>query len=321
MSIEREVTDLPKSTAANNRMKENRTIKDWVLATRPWSFPASSMSVVTSAAMMVWVAVSQGLHFDWINAVLSLIAMVFFQTGGNLASDYHDYVSGVDKPGEESVQILTSGRFTKREVAIFSACAFAAACAIGLVICFRSSISILVIGAVGLLLAVFYYFLKYHALGDLCIFLEYAILPMIGTSIVTIGRIWWPVLLLAAVVGPVTVAILHANNARDIPSDRASGIKTFAMVIGLKASRWYYHGCVLCPYVLIILGIIAGFFPWTALLSFLALPRAIGIVKDVNKLMSSELPFSMIDVRTASLQLLFSLLLAGGFALGAIFGF
>ena len=297
-----------------------KSIKDWILATRPWSFPASSMSIVTSGTMMLWVATTNGMQYDWLNAVLALVAMVFFQTGGNLASDWHDYVSGVDKPGEESVQILTSGLFSKKEVAWFAAAAFAVACGLGLVILSRSGIPTLILGVAGLLLAIFYYFLKYNALGDLCIFLEYAILPMLGTSYITVGRIWWPVLLLAAVVGPVTVAILHANNARDIPSDKASGIKTFAMVIGLKASRPYYIGCILLPYALIIAGILSGLFPWTVLAAFLALPKALGIIKDVNAMMDSDHPFSMIDLRTANLQLTFSLLLAAGFIAAAIFG-
>ena len=297
-----------------------KTFKDWFLATRPWSFPASSMSIVTSGTMMLWVAAVNGFHFDWIDAVLALIAMVFFQTGGNLASDWHDYVSGVDKPGEESVQILTSGLFSKKEVAWFSAAAFAVACGLGFIILARSGWLTLAFGVAGFLLAFFYYFLKFNALGDLCIFLEYALIPMLGISYVTIGRIWWPVLLLAAIVGPVTVAILHANNARDIPSDRASGIKTFAMVIGLKASRWYYHGCVILPYALLVAGVIAGLFPWTVLVAFLAIPKAWGIIKDVDAMMDGEHPFSLIDVRTAGLQLNFSLLIAVGFIVAAIFG-
>lgn len=301
-------------------MDDKKTLKDWILATRPWSFPASSMSIVTSGTMMLWGALTGGMHFDWINALLALVAMVFFQTGGNLASDWHDYVSGVDKPGDESVQILTSGLFSKKEVARFSALAFAAACGLGLIIFFRTGWPTLVFGIIGLLLAVFYYKLKYHALGDLCILLEYAILPMLGTSYITIGQIWWPVLLLAFIVGPVTVAILHANNARDIPSDRAAGISTFAMVIGLKASRWYYHCCILLPYLLILVGIHTGVFPWTTVAAFLALPKAARIISDVNAMMDSERPFSMIDLRTANLQLTFSLLLAAGFIAAAVFG-
>ena len=295
-----------------------KTFKDWVMATRPWSFPASSMSVVTSAMFMGWVAASNGFHMDWLNAVLALVAMVFFQIGGNLASDWHDFVSGVDKPGEESVQILTSGLFSKKEVAWFSAAAFSVACAIGLVILLRTGWPTLVFGLLGLALAVFYYLLKYNALGDLTIFLEYAVLPMLGTSYITLGRIWWPVLLLAVVVGPVTVAILHANNARDIPSDRDSGIKTFAMVIGLGASKWYYMACTLCPYAILVIGVIAGIFPWTALVAFIALPKALSINREVAALMGSELPFSGIDVKTANLQLTFSMLLALGFAIGMI---
>lgn len=90
------------------------------------------------------------------------------------------------------------------------------------------------------------------------------------------------------------------------------------MLIGLKASKWYYMACTLGPYAILVLGVIAGIFPWTVLTAFIALPKAVSINREVVSLMESELPFSGIDVKTASLQLTFSLLLACGFVLGII---
>ena len=76
--------------------------------------------------------------------------------------------------------------------------------------------------------------------------------------------------------------------------------------------------CTICPYAVLVIGVVAGVFPWTALIAFLALPKAVSINREVASLMDSDLPFSGIDVKTASLQLTFSLLLACGFTIGMI---
>lgn len=256
--------------------------------------------------------------------MLALLGMMLFQLSGNLISDYHDYTHHVDKPGEESVQILTSGLFTKKEVLCYGITLLTVACAIGIVIFLRSGWITLPIGIVGILLSVFYFWLKYHALGDLDILLEYAVLPMLGISYVVssapgvAGALYWPVLLPAALVGPVTVAILHANNARDIPSDDVSGIKTFAMLIGLKASQWVYGIETLGPHLVILAAIMLGWLPWTAAIALLSLPAATKLNKEVASLMHSQQPFSAIDQKTAALQMKFSLLLAAGLAIAAI---
>ena len=92
---------------------------------------------------------------NWLNAVLALLGMMFFQLSGNLLSDYHDYMHHVDKPGEESVQILTSGLFAKKEVLWYGICLLTVACGIGLIIFLRSGWVTLLIGGIGTLLSVF----------------------------------------------------------------------------------------------------------------------------------------------------------------------
>ena len=42
-------------------------------------------------------------------------------------------------------------------------------------------------------------------------------------------------------IGLITVSVLHANNTLDILTDGVAGIKTFAMLIGEKASVWLYR--------------------------------------------------------------------------------
>ena len=96
---------------------------------------------------------------------------------------------------------------------------------LGLVMVYLTGITLLWFGLAGIALSLLYPPLKYIALGDLVIMACYALLPMLGTTFICTGNIVTEVLWLAVPVGSITVAILHANNARDIETDRRAGIK------------------------------------------------------------------------------------------------
>ena len=63
------------------------SIKSWIVATRPWSFPASVMPVVVTLTYLFW----SGCDIDWIVGVWTLVNVVLFHAAGNTWSDYHDY--------------------------------------------------------------------------------------------------------------------------------------------------------------------------------------------------------------------------------------
>ena len=73
------------------------SVKDWILTTRPWSFPASAMPVLTTFAYMTWVCSIYNMSIDWISGILAVIGIVFFHASGNMLSDVRDYRKGVDK--------------------------------------------------------------------------------------------------------------------------------------------------------------------------------------------------------------------------------
>ncbi len=73
-------------------MMNSHTIKEWILATRPWSFPASTMPVFV-AMMFLW---SKGLEVSWWLGIMALVNIVLVHAAGNVWSDYHDYRKGVD---------------------------------------------------------------------------------------------------------------------------------------------------------------------------------------------------------------------------------
>ena len=292
------------------------SVKDWILTTRPWSFPASAMPVLATFAYMTWVCSLYGMSIDWVGGVLAIVGIVFFHASGNMLSDVRDYKKGVDKG--LSHMPLVNGSFTTKEYIRLSLTLFVLGCAIGFYIMSRCGWPLLYAAFYGAFFTLTYATFKYFALGDVVIFLSYAVIPILGTTYATISEYYYPALVLALPIGLITVAILHVNNTRDIESDRAAGIRTFAMIIGLKASVQLYAFEVLFPFVAVIATIMCGWLPWYSVIVLFALPKAwkcARVVLDSPKKGMETLV--MHDAATSQLQLMFSLLLTVSLFVGA----
>lgn len=293
------------------------TLKEWFSVTRYWSFPVSVMPVVVTIAYLAWTF--DATLISWLNAVLALVGIVFFHAGGNVLSDWADYRSGVDNEQAFAVPNLVFHKFKPEEYLKFASVLLIIGALIGLVLVLRTGWTLLLVGLLGALLTVGYSFFKYRALGDLTIFLNFSILPILGTTYVAIGSFYWDALVLALPIGLITVAVLHANNTLDTESDRAAGIKTFAMLIGIKAAARLYIAYVIVPFVCVLVSVSVGRLPWLSLLCFIALRPAIRNVRTVKQYVDKGKDAMMgLDQKTAQLQLVFSVFLTLGLVIAAI---
>lgn len=289
------------------------TFKEWVATTRYWSFPVSTMPlVVTFAYLFAKDQLPQG-GLPWLILALSLAGVVLLHSAGNLLSDWADYRSGVDNKDAFAVPNLVFGKFEPREYLILSIILFVLGASTGLAIVALSGVGVLIVGVAGVLLTALYSFLKYHALGDLDIFIIFGILTVMGLAYAVIGTWCREALVLSVPIGIITVSVLHANNTLDIPTDRAAGIKTFAMVIGEKASVILFCCYMVLPFLCVIASVIAGWLPPMALLCLLS-----GFKAWQNFKQAASYPtvgreaMKMLDFHSSQLQLQFSLLLAAG---------
>ena len=295
------------------------SVKDWILTTRPWSFPASAMPVLATFAYMTWVCNLYDMQIDWVSGILAVVGIIFFHASGNMLSDVRDYKKGVDK-GLDYMP-LVNGSFKPQEYVRFSLILFAIGLCIGFYIMSRCGWPLLFSAVYGAFFTLTYATFKYFALGDLVILLSYAIIPIMGTTYATISEYYAPALVLALPIGLITVGILHVNNTRDIESDRAAGIRTLAMLIGRNASLKLYAFEVLFPFLLIVATVCCGWLPWYSLIVLLAAPKAwqnARIVMSAKKKGAEVL--APIDAATAQLQLIFSLLLAVSLFAAAFIG-
>lgn len=299
------------------------SFSQWMTAVRPWSFPASAMPVIVTLTYLLWkgsTPESDGIPIDWVNGVLAVIGIVLFHAAGNTWSDYFDYKKKVDTPDTFGVKTLTGGMFSPEEILRLSIILLVAAIATGTVLLANSGLTLLWVGLGGLLCTLLYPPMKYNALGDLVIMLAYAFLPTIGTSYVATGSIDWDTLLVAFPIGLITVAILHTNNTRDMTSDRKAEIRTFAMDIGLRASKTVYYLEILFPFIWIAICVILRDIPvWCLLTAAAAVPAIQNVRTMAGATEQDTSAIASLDEMTAKLQLVFSFLFALSFIIAALF--
>lgn len=292
------------------------SMKEWVMAVRPWSFPASAMPVAVTLAYVWWA----GYEVDWLNGVWALLNIVVFHAAGNVWSDYWDYHCGVDTKEAYCVQTLTTGLFSPREVAALATGLLLVAVAGGVGLLLRTGWPLLYIGLGGVICTLCYPLMKYRALGDAVIWVSYAFLPMLGTAYVATGVTDWRTLWIALPVGLITVAILHANNTRDIVTDRRAKIRTLAMTLGGYRSVILYAVEVFFPFGWVVGCVAGGVLPVWSLLTLAALGMAGGNVRKMKLFpLVGRQGVIGVDERTAQLLVLFGGLLIVSFVMGVVY--
>lgn len=301
-------------------MQKNRTLKDWIIATRPWSFPASVMPILIMWGYLFFIG-HNGIDVDWLNAILCMPLLVIAHAGGNMVSDYYDYTRRVDlEDCPNGVTWIYDGTFSARTILRFGLVLLAVALPIGLFLLVNSDISAIWIGIVGMLLPLLYPWMKAHALGDVNILVSFALLPALGTAFVSTGIYMPETLLYILPLGLLTVSILHANNTRDMANDSRAGLSTLSAMLGLGGSKTVYLIEVFSPYVLAVVFVVFCHQPATLLATLLTVPLA---VRNVRMMMAAVekkqfLGIATLDKSSAQLQTLFGLLYAAGYFMSVL---
>ena len=288
----------------------NQPIKNCVIATRPWSFPASTMPVILTLSYLFSKQEHVFHEINWWFGLIALIGVVFIHAAGNLISDYFDYKNHIDrKETFGSSRMLVDGVFKPKTILNFGLILLSIGVVIGLILTFYTGTALLWIGVVGVLGTYFYYIFKSIALGDLLIFIIYGPLIGIGTAYVMTSELYWEVVLLNVPIAMLVVNILHANNTRDIKHDAMANIKTQAMVLGIKGSKIQYVVLGLGAYVVLIIMNAIGMVHPITLVTLLTVPIAL---KNIRVMMQADIEkpevIKDLDALSAQLVMLFALL-------------
>ena len=293
-------------------------IKKWWVAIRPFALPASVMPVFFGSVLAVTVGDAS---LNWLLFVSAMVAMAILHTGSNLLNDVYDFKKGIDQHVNPVSGAVVRGWITAREARFAGILCLFCGSLLGLLIAAQVGYVILFIGIVGVTIGIIYTWgplpLKFNALGDLAVFLNFGILGSLGAWTVQTGSPSWTPVIWAIPMSLLVVGILHSNNWRDINTDVGSGIRTIASVLGDRLSEGYYSFLIMGPFVVIITLILitrlTGFtqqMPYTFLITFLAIPAAFKLTKKGKHRFISDQPmnFMALDGATAQLNLLFGVL-------------
>lgn len=297
--------------------------RTWFIACRPWSWPASIVPVIFGAALAV---AAGGAAFRPGVFLLSLLAMVILHSGANILSDADDLDKGLDKVGQVTpvTGAVARGWLTPAQARRGAAVFLAVGAALGLAVAALAGPAVLCIGVAGVLVGFGYTVLKYNALGDLAVFANFGPLATAGAWAAQAGSVSAVPFAWGVPSGLIIIGILHANNWRDIPTDREGGIRTMAGLLGDAGSLAYYRLLLGLPFLYVAAGVAlsrAGFgpaLPWTMLAVFLCLPMALDrLKKAANRAAPAQpLDFVTLDGATAQLNMVFGLLMTAGLLAG-----
>lgn len=290
-------------------------LKKWLIAGRPWSLPASTMPVLFGTSL-AWVIARAPIQMS--RFVLALLAMVILHSAANMLSDVFDDRRGLDREVTPVSGAIVRGWLTGRRVAVGSILLFVIGSALGLTLVLMTGRVLLIIGVLGVLIGVSYTFLKYRALGDLAVFLNFGLLGSLGAWVVQTGSFSWLPVTWAVPQAALVIAILHANNWRDTITDKERKVMTVASLLGDKGSLFYYgfllFGTMAYVFALILLPrIFPGrltAMPLTFLIVVLALPKALDLWGRARRRHAPRKPmdFIILDGATSQYNLVFGVL-------------
>ena len=199
--------------------------KKWRVATRPFALPASTMSVVFGTVLAVTIGRAD---FNLTLFLAAFFSMAFLHTGSNLLNDVFDCKKGIDRQVNPVSGAVVRGWITPAEALKGSLFFLVIGILIGLYVVSRVGLPVLWIGLFGVCIGLLYTWgplpLKFNALGDLSVFLNFGVLGALGAWTVQTGSLSWIPVLWVVPMSLLVVGTLHANNWRDIQADTGGGI-------------------------------------------------------------------------------------------------
>ena len=291
--------------------------RNWFLASRPWSFSMTAISVSVGGAL----AAIYG-PFSWFLFLLTLAGTILLHAATNLINDYYDVKSGVDTQEVATAQYrphpLVEGKLEARHVRTATYILYALSSLIGIYLVATRGWELLWIGLIGIFASLTYTApplkYKYSALGEISVFLMWGPLMVAGSFFVQRQEFSLNAFWISLPFGVLVALVLLANNIRDITHDNNKNILTLAIVLGQRKSILLYGTLVVVAYLGIILMSIFGPLYLWSLIVLASLPLALRLLKQ----MKANVPDDA-DARTAQLDTAFGVLLVISLVLAGVF--
>lgn len=225
--------------------------------------------------------------------LLAFFAIALVETGKHALNEILDYQTGDDLVLEEDhltafsggKKVMRNGLATTRQLWGIAAVTLGIACGIGILIAFCLNKAILLIGVIGMLMAVLYNSpqtrLIYYGWGEPCIFIAYGPVCTMGAYHMFAEEFSWLPFLGSLALGFLIVNVLIMNEYPDYEADLASGKRNWLVRLGKEKGVRLYEGLYLLHYVPpAALAVLTKSPLW--LLTLLNHPVFLGVIRNIR---------------------------------------
>ena len=291
-------------------MSQLPKLKLWFEGARPKTIPAAVVPVIVGTA-----SVESSLTIY--KLLLALVVSIALQVGVNYANDYSDGIRGTDQDRVGPRRLVGSGLVNAEKVKLAAGISFLVAAIAGLVLAIVTSLFLILIGCLAILAAWFYtggskpY--GYSGFGEISVFVFFGLVATVGSSYVQSQTIESISILCSVPVGLLASALLVVNNFRDIETDSETGKQTFAVRLGKAKTQTFFALLLLGSLGMYVL--IAMLYTYLALITLVAIPLSLKLIKDIYTKESAEDLIKILE-NTAKLHLLAGILLSIGLVSG-----
>jgi 1,4-dihydroxy-2-naphthoate octaprenyltransferase len=246
----------------------------WLQAVRAPSLTAAVMPVLLGTC----VAARDG-YFSAVRLILALLGAMAIQAGTNLINDYYDYQKSADSADSLGPSLaIQQGKLSPSEVWWGGVAFLGFGSILGLILVLLCGWPILLLGLPSIAAAYFYtadpVALAYIALGEITVFVFMGPVIVLGAYYVMALHFSLTALATSIPIGFLVAGILHANNIRDIESDRLHHKRTVATLLGRRRANFELALLDGAAYATVLICVVARLLPWTALATLITVPRA-----------------------------------------------
>lgn len=287
------------------------TFQAWIQASRPKTLTAAVTPVVVGTS----IALAEG-AFRPFAALAALYCAIAVQIGTNIFNDVMDYERGTDtKERLGPLRVTQAGWLPPESVRRAALLVFASAGLVGLYLIVLGGWPVLLVGVASIIAGMAYTAgpspLAYNGFGDLFVLIFFGFVAVGGTVYVQAGDLPPAMWFAAGSVGCSITALLDVNNIRDIETDRVAGRRTIPVIFGREWAVAQYGILLAAAFLLPAIAWLRGWAPPGVLLSWLAIPMALRLIRELSGEVGRAL--NKVLAHTARFVFLHGLLLAAGF--------
>lgn len=300
-----------------------RGIGFWLKAARAPFFTAALAPIMVGTALAYY---HRG-AIDWGLALLATVSLVLLHASANMSNDFFDHLTGTDEanvtyaaPFTGGSRTIQSGEIKPWEMIVASLVCLGVAALIGFYLVWRAGWPILWLGVIGGVTGFFYtappFRFVYRGAGELFIFLDFGLLPVLGAYYLQ-ARTFAPAAFLAGVpVGLLIMGVLWINQFQDRDADASVSKRHWVVRLGRRAAAQVHVAVLAVTYLAVVAGVLVGLFPAWALLALLAVPLALKAATTALMYYDDLPQLTPSNAATIGAHFVTSLLLSLGFVLG-----